>query len=238
MLKRPLIRDLAIGILILGAFWAATNHQPQKRLSPQPVDLQSIVPRELEQWKTIGPDRFEFEGAEWQAIDNILLREYGKEGFGGLGRSVKKIGFVLEYSNDFRNNFSLHFPENCHRASGNSVDFLPPLEIPLGNGKSVKAKTIFIKGIPGTMESIDKIVAYWLVIDGKPFHETFWIKLDQMLAGVLSGSKRGYLIRFDFYEGLNYTPEGIEEARDSIGKFVQDLYYGISPENRLKIFGA
>ncbi len=112
MLSRALFRDFVIGAFIIAAYFAVNTQRPEKRLSPNPVDLQAIVPREFEQWKAITLDRSDFKDTDWQAIDNILMREYAREDFAGLGRSIKKIGFVLEYSHDFRNNFSLHFPDN------------------------------------------------------------------------------------------------------------------------------
>ena len=116
----------------------------------------------------------------------------------------KTLQMVLEYSSDLRKNFSLHFPEGCHRAAGNEIEFLPAVDIDLAPGKSIKAKCLFIKGKKDSPEDIDKIVVYWLVIDQKQFYQTFYIKLDQMMAGLIRKPKRGFLIRFDYYDNLIY----------------------------------
>ncbi len=146
--------------------------------------------------------------------------------------------FILEYSSDMRKNFSFHFPESCHRSGGNEIDFLDSLEIDLRGDKAIKAKLLFIKGVKGSIEEHDKLVAYWLVIDRKQYYQTFWVKVDQMLSGLLKQSKTGFLVRIDYKEGAEYSDEGLAKGKKLISEFVRDLYDELGSEERDRLFGA
>ena len=88
------------------------------------------------------------------------------------------------------------------------------------------------------MEDADKIVVYWLTIDNKQYYRTFFIKLDQMLAGLLKRSKKGFLVRVDYFEGLKYTDEHIQEAREVVAGFIKELYNAIDEDSRIMLFGS
>jgi len=232
-MTKSTIRDLIIIIAMLGAF-ATVQLNPVEKVTPgEKIQLGRIIPQELPPylpiWKSISYDMSSYKD-KWQSINELLVRKYFK-------RNRDNIDFILEYSSDMRKNFSFHFPENCHRSGGNEVDFLEPLEIELAKDKVLKAKLLFIKGMRGSVEEHDKLVAYWLVIDKKQYHKTFWIKVDQMLSGLLKQSKTGFLVRIDFTEGAEYSEEGLKKGRELIARFVRDLYYEIEPEVRGMIFG-
>ena len=108
----------------------------------------------------------------------------------------------------------------------------------LAPGKTIKAKCLFIFGKEGSFDKVNKIVAYWIVIDEKQYYETFWIKVDQAVSGLLKKSKRGFLVRFDYQDALKYTPEGIARAQGVIVEFIKDLFNALDAKSRGMVFGV
>jgi len=218
---------------MLSAFVIVQLNQVQKVAAGERIQLSRFIPKEmpvyLPIWKSITYDTSRFTD-KWQSINELLARKYWKS----HGESIV---FILEYSSDMRKNFSFHFPENCHRSGGNEVDFFEPLEIALTKDKVFKTKLLFIKGMRGSIEEQDKLVAYWLVIDKKQYHKTFWIKVDQMLSGLLKQSKSGFLVRVDLTEGAQYSKDGLRKGRGLIATFIRDLYYEVDPADRALLFG-
>ena len=210
---------------------------PAEKTSPsQKIDLASFVPEQFSGWGSKTFDTSAYRD-KWDSINELLVRAYIKPNLFSFRSPATVVSFVLEYSSDIRQNFSFHFPENCHRANGNEVQFLPSAEMQLGDGRIFRAKRLFIKGLPNSSEPIDKVVTYWLVLDGKPYSQTFFIKLDQMVSGLLSRAKSGFLVRVDYEAGLEYTPEGLGKASTVTDGFIRELYESLDPDKRSLIFG-
>ena len=131
--------------------------------------MSSFVPATFDGWISRTHDTSDYKD-KWQSINELLVRNYVKAEVGFLTRKIIPLNFILEYSSDLRKNFSFHFPEICHRSGGNEVIFLEPLAIDLDNGKAIKAKCLYIKGVRGSIEEIDKVVVYWLTIDNKQYY--------------------------------------------------------------------
>lgn len=233
-MKKATVRDIIIIVTMLGAF-GVVHLNPVEKVTPgRKIKLDAMVPRAfpsyLPLWKSLSYDMSDYKD-KWQSINELLVRKY----FHG---SKDNVNFILEYSSDMRKNFSFHFPENCHRSGGNEVDFFEALKIDLGGGKTLKAKLLFIKGVKGSIEEDDKLVAYWLVIDKKQYHKTFWVKVDQMLSGLLKQSKTGFLVRVDYSDGAEYSDAGLAKGKALIARFVSDLYDELDAEARGKLFGG
>lgn len=235
-LNKAQIRDWAIVAIMLSGFFFVMS-RPVVKVSPgEKIQLAEMAPAEFLSWSGQTFDTSEYKD-QWQSINELLVRQYGKENPFSFREPFTSLGFILEYSSDLRQNFSFHFPENCHRASGNHIQFLEPLKIDLGDGKSLHAKRLFIKGLPNSSERYDKIVTYWLVIGQKQYYRTFYIKLDQMLSGLLSRAKSGFLVRVDYSQNFEYSPAGIEKASRITSAFIRDLYDSVEPEKRKMLFG-
>lgn len=230
-MSKPKIRDIMMAVLMIGAGLYVLGHPIEKYAAEEKIDLPSFIPSTFGSWKSETHDTSDYKD-KWQSINEVLVRDYYK------GERRKKLGFILEYSSDLRKNFSFHFPENCHRAGGNEVDFLEPLEVTLADGKVIKSKCLYIKGREGGLEGIDNVVAYWLTIDNTQYYRTFFIKLDQLLSGLLKRAKRGFLIRLDYFEGIEYTDEHIQKARKAITDFIKELYNALDEESREMLFGS
>ena len=237
MFSQEKVRDFSVSLLMGLSFLWAISYPAQKSGLRDKIHLASLIPQQFEGWSAFPYDTAGFQDS-WQSINELYLAEYEKEDlYSLLGPGAKRVGLAIEYSSDLRNNFSFHFPENCHRAGGNQVDFLKPLEVPLPGGRIFRVKLIFIRGVQGTHESVDKLVAYWLVMDGKHHYETLFVKLDQMMAGLLSGAKTGVLVRVDFFDRIEYSKEGMKHGREVLRKFIQDFYYSLDAEKRELFFG-
>ncbi len=236
MLKKTTLIDAGISVVLLLAALFVAMRPVEKAEASLKIDLATMVPEGFEPWVSRTLDTSDY-ADQWQSINNLLVRDYAKPNLFSFTSPATQVAFVLEYSSDLRNNFSFHFPENCHRAGGNEVEFLSPAEIDLGGGRILKAKRIYIKGLPNSHERTDKIVTYWLVMDGKHYYKTFFIKLDQMLSGLLSKAKSGYLIRVDYTQGFEYSSEGIAKADKVTTEFIKSLYESLPSESRVKIFG-
>lgn len=236
MSSKSTIRDLVMAALMLGAALYAFTHPAQKHSPEEKINLSSFIPAGFKEWRSVTRDTSDYKD-KWQSINELLVRSYYKKQGGLIRTEAVKVDFVLEYSSDLRRNFSFHFPEGCHRAGGDEVVFLEPLEIDLGNGNIIKAKCLYIKGLKGSLEGVDKIVVYWLTIDNKQYYRTFFIKLDQMLSGLLRQSKKGFLLRVDFYDLFEYSEEGIQKARETITDFIKDLYEVLGEKEREMLFG-
>lgn len=236
MLKKADLRDIVLASLMILAMVIVLLNPVKKEAAGKKLDLATFIPASFAGWVSRTYDTANYSD-KWQSINELLVRTYAKEERGGLLRKVKMLDLVFEYSSDLRKNFSFHFPETCHRAAGNEIEFFQPLEIRIAPDKSIKAKCLFIKGLKGSPEHIDKLVVYWLVIDNKQYYQTFFIKLDQMLAGLLRRSKSGFLVRLDFLDNFTYDPKDISRAKETISSFVQDLYATLDTPTRLKVFG-
>lgn len=231
-------RDLVLGVLMLAAGLAVILNPVEKVGTGTVLDLKAFVPREFDGWQSYEYDMSEYRDEKYKSINQLLVREYYKEDVYALKGGVKAVRLIIEYSSDLRNNFSFHFPEECHRSTGNEVEFFQPLNADVSQGRTLKAKSLFIKGREHSREVKDKLVAYWLVIGGKRHHETFFIKLDQMAAGLLSGSKSGFLVRLDYEQGMEYSEEGLKTARETLRAFMTDLYFAMDADAREKLFGS
>ncbi|MBI4651054.1 exosortase-associated EpsI family protein [Candidatus Desantisbacteria bacterium] len=232
------IRDMTLVILILAVTLYVFSNPINKQSAQEKINLTEAIPPFFKDWRSKTYDMSDYND-QWQSINEILVRTYSKNGISSSSESgLIRLNFILEYSSDLRKNFSFHFPENCHRASGNEVDFFEPLEIKLTTNKSIKAKCLYIKGMENSTEKNDKVVVYWLAIDNKQYYQTFYIKLNQMLAGLLKKSNRGFLIRFDYYDGLEYKEENIKKAKEVISFFIKDLYNTLDDEKRKALFGV
>lgn len=236
MLKKPALIDIGISAVLLLAALFVAMRPIQKADTSVKLDLAAMVPESFDPWISRTFDTSDY-ADQWQSINNLLVRDYAKPNLFSFSSPATQVSFVLEYSSDLRNNFSFHFPENCHRAGGNEVIFMPTPEIDLGEGRILRAKRIYIKGLPNSYERMDKIVTYWLIMDGKQQHNAFYIKLDQMLSGLLSKARSGFLVRVDYSQGFEYTPEGIAKADKVTAEFIRDLYDSLPTENREKVFG-
>lgn len=238
MFAKSAVRDLVLGVMMLTAGLAVILNPVEKTGTETVLDLKAFVPREFDGWQSHEYDMSEYRDEKYQSINQLLVREYYKEDVYALRGGVKAVRLIVEYSSDLRNNFSFHFPEECHRSTGNEVEFFPPLAAEVSPGKTMKAKSLFIKGRQHSREVKDKLVAYWLVIGGRRHHETFFIKLDQMAAGLLSGSKSGFLVRLDYEQGMVYSEEGLKQARETLRAFMTDLYFAMDGEERVLLFGS
>jgi len=238
MFAKAVVRDLVLAVLMMAAGLAVMLNPVEKVSTGAVLDLKAFVPREFDGWQSYEYDMSEYRDEKYQSINQLLVREYYKEDVYALKGGVKAVRLIVEYSSDLRNNFSFHFPEDCHRSTGNEVEFFQPLSVELSQGRIFKAKSLFIKGREHSREVKDKLVAYWLVIGGKRHHETFFIKLDQMAAGLLSGSKSGFLVRLDYEQGIEYSEEGLRSAREALAAFMADLYFAMDAEKRVLLFGS
>lgn|GEM_PF-1867997 len=232
-----LVRDFILAGLMLAAFALALAGTHEKSAPQEKVRLADSVPEEFGNWAGFTHDTKGFSD-RWDSINELLVREYAfRPPLILRSPREENIGFILEYTSDLRKNFSFHFPEDCHRAGGNQVEFQEPLRVTMADGKELTAKVLFIRGLKKSYEPVDKLVVYWLVMDGKRRWQTFPIKLDQMLAGLLSGSKKGMLVRVDYFRGLEYSPQSIERARGTITLFMKDLYARLPEAERAAVFG-
>lgn len=232
-MKSGRLRDSILICCMLGAFALVMANPARKQNAADKINLATFIPESFAGWVSRTYDTSDYKD-KWQSINEVLVRSYAREVAPGV---YARLNFVLEYSSDLRKNFSFHFPETCHRAGGNDIEFLKPLNIELEPGRSITAKVLFIKGKAGASEANDKIVVYWLVIDKKQYFQTFFIKLDQMLAGLLRRSKSGFLIRFDYSDALAYDSAGLERAYGVVSGFVSDLYGQLGQEERELFFG-
>ena len=226
----PRVRDLIIvAVMIIGGVWIMFF--PPKKPDPNlKIDLSALVPQSFLDWKSMTYKTADYKD-QWQSINELLVRTYSK------GEGKQNIDFVLEYSSDVRRAFSFHFPENCYRAGGNPVTFLQILNVPLPDGKMLKAKCLFIKGMPGQREKIDKIIVYWLVLEGKQIYDTLGVKIDQMLAGLTSKARQGFLVRIDVREEVKLNEDRLRNAQDLVRRYISDLYTQLSDDQRRLIFG-
>ena len=230
-LSRSNIRDIVLfTLMIVAAFYVALN-PAQKHAAEEKIDLQSIVSATFGDWVSKTYDTSDYRD-KWQSINELLTRAY----YNNLSR--EKVQFILEYSSDLRKNFSFHFPEGCYRAGGNEIEFLDPIEISLPDDNVIKAKCLYIKGSEHALVKEDNLIVYWLVIDNKQYYRTFFIKLDQMLAGILGRSKKGFLVRVDYSGAVEYSEGKIQKGRKAITRFIKDFYRSLRPEERTMFFGT
>ncbi len=226
--EKKYFKDIIIVVLIITAGLLVYTNPIDKSQPAEKINLSGQIPAHWTDWKSVSYPTENYHD-QWQSINELLVRTY-------YNRFGRRFNLIVEYGSDLRKNFAFHFPENCHRAGGNEVEFLAPLVIPLEQDKKIIAKLVYIKGVKGAAVDQDTLVAYWLVIDGKYYYNTFWIKLDQMLSGILANPKKGLLVRVDYNQYLEYSSEKINHAKDIITDFVQRLYIQFDSKERLLFF--
>jgi EpsI family protein len=219
-----------IGIVLVVGGILITLFPPQKPNPKFKIDIAGLLPETISAWKSHTYDTKDYQD-QWQSINQLLVRTYYLE------NEKRFVDLYLEYSSDVRRAFSFHFPENCYRAGGNEIIFLKPLEIKLSDGRILKAKSIFVKGLTGKREESDKLVAYWVILDGKHFYNMFGIKIDQMLAGLFSKAREGFLVRVDVREGVDLNKDNQKIAGETIRRFINDLFDHLPEKQRNEIFG-
>jgi EpsI family protein len=231
------LRDGAlVSTLLLAA--AFVGLRPiEKARADQRIDLPAFVQPSFGAWRSQTYDTAGYKD-RWQSINELLVRLYYRENPFSLRSRPAQVHLVLEYSSDLRQNFSFHFPENCHRSGGNAIENLEPLTVDLGDGRTIVAKRIYIHGQRGSIEETDKLVTYWIVIGGKAYHKMFFIKLDQMLAGLLTRAAEGFLVRVDSSEGIEFTPETMESASRVTASFIRNLYESLDERQKSALFGS
>lgn len=218
-----------ISILLIAAL-LVTIHSPQKYQPLQKINPETFIPKTLPGWVSVTHDMSKYKDG-WQSINELFVRTYYRA-------NGEYVNLIVEYSSDMRRNFSLHFPENCHRSHGNEVDFLPPLQVALPNHPVEQAKLLYIKGVPNSPVTTDTLLTYWITIDKKQFYQTFWIKIDQMVSGLIRNPKQGVLVRVDYYTDLQYNDEkSITRGKELIQQFITDLYSQLKPNEQEMLFG-
>jgi EpsI family protein len=215
---------------MLAAAWYVDAHPAVKRGAGERLELSTLVPPRFGRWVSRTYDTSGYTD-RWQSVNELLARAYYEPS------RRQRVLLVTEYNSDLRKNFAFHFPERCHRAGGNEVIALPPLQVALGEGRLLTAKCLYIKGKRGSPEPVDKVVAYWITVDGKATHRTFLFKLDQVMAGLVRGSRKGLLMRVD-YPDVAYRDDRIEGARSAISGFLESLYRTMDQRERGLLFGA
>jgi EpsI family protein len=227
--QTKLIRDVLLAgtMLFLGGFVLA--HPVHKQDASQKLGLASIIPSEFAGWVGTTQDTTKYQG---ESINELLVRVYSQN------QRNAQLDFILEYSSDLRKNFSIHFPENCHRAWGNEVVLLEPTFFDVA-GQKIPAKTIFVKGKDDGLIKTDKLVFYWLVMDGKLMADTVTIRMDQMLAGVFNESRTGFLVRVDYSgQDFHFNQDQMARAQMMVGKFLSDLSGTTDKTAQEMLFGS
>jgi len=161
---------------------------PRAKYSPaEKINLTSYLPEAFGEWTGTSMDISEYNDP-YQSINELIARVYTN------ARSKEQVVLIVEYGSDLRRSFAFHFPEVCHRAGGNEVVPVKPLDINLEKGFSLKAKALYVKGMEKALSQTDKMIVYWLVIDNKQRYTTVSIKFDQMVAGLLTRPRKGFFV--------------------------------------------
>lgn len=232
LLNKLIIRDVILSVLMISVSLYVFFTPQKKYDAAEKINLASSIPSSFNDWESTAYDTSDYND-KWQSINELLARTYYNK------NNQEELDFILEYSSDLRKNFSFHFPEICLRSGGNQVIFLDPLEIAFIDSTILQAKCLYIKGLDKALVKEDRIIVYWLMIDNKKFYKTLFIKLDQMLTGLLGKSKKGFLIRVDCSsEAVKHDDQIIQKTREAISNFIEDLYDALDKNKRKMLFGA
>jgi len=225
------LRDIVLFVIMIGITLTLILI-PRAKYSPsEKINLIGYLPVAFGDWTSESVDMSAYTDTI-ESINELIARVYTNS------KTREQIILIVEYGSDLRRSFAFHFPEVCHRAGGNEIVYLNPLDIDLAKNKSLKAKTLYVKGMKQALSSSDKMLAYWLVIDNKQKYTTFSIKIDQMIAGLLTRPRKGFLFRVDTPDGLKYNSESIEFGRTLITKFVKELYETLDETKKEMFFGT
>lgn len=224
------MRDYLIGfILFLGGI-SVLVFPPQKMNSTKKIHLDALIPVTIADWKSHTYDTKNYDD-QWKSINELLVRTYYKL------ESNKAVDLYVEYSGDMRRAFGFHFPENCYRGGGNSFVVLDDFKIELPDKRLLQARAILIKGERGKREESDKLVVYWVVMEGKHIHDIWTIKINQMLAGLINKAREGIIVRIDF-RNLNKEINGnYNEEIETVREFLTDFYLGLPATTKNLLFG-
>jgi len=205
-------------IVLIFAAWLLPHFFSREKIadSLKSVDLKTISTQ-------VGPWRMIYQQTdastqEKRFLNDVLFRCYERT-------DGKVIALAIAYGADQRQNFSIHVPEGCYRATGYDVTSLgfTRLVVP-----DLPLKQLFAQK-DKTVESIQ----YWIVLNGKVVTNHFERKLKQLYYSLLGAKAGGVLVRVT----SNNTSQSASNEFDTQKDFIKSLYNVLNDQQRKLLFG-
>jgi EpsI family protein len=205
-------------IVLIFAAWLLPHFFSREKIadSLKSVDLKTISTQ-------VGPWRMIYQQTdastqEKRFLNDVLFRCYERT-------DGKVVALAIAYGADQRQNFSIHVPEGCYRATGYDVTSLgfTRLVVP-----DLPLKQLFAQK-DKTVESIQ----YWIVLNGKVVTNHFERKLKQLYYSLLGAKAGGVLVRVT----SNNTSQSASNEFDTQKDFIKSLYNVLNDQQRKLLFG-
>lgn len=180
------------------------------------VDLASI-PQQVGKWHMTS-QHVETSSFEKSFLNDVLYRIYELP-------DGKAVALAVAYGADQRQNFSIHVPEGCYRASGYDVTSVGLTRL--------LAPDMPLKQLFAQKEKTTESIQYWIVLNGKVVTNHFERKSRQMYYSLLGARAGGVLVRVSSIT----PPQGENQEFEVQKEFVTALYGAVNGEQRTLLFG-
>lgn len=171
-------RNLLMGGALLAVSGLAFARTPKRRYPDlTQKQFEALFPPAFGNWRTLPVSELvlppESELAD-KLYQHILTRTYvNAQGVGVM--------FLAAYNSEQLNNVQLHRPEICYYASGFSIDYSKPYEVPVGPNEVIPARSV-----TATMGSRVENILYWTRI-GEDFPQSWSAQRVAMTKANLEG---------------------------------------------------
>ena len=180
------------------------------------VDLASI-PQQIGQWQMTS-QQVQASSFEKSFLNDVLYRIYERQ-------DGKVVALAIAYGADQRQNFSIHAPEGCYRASGYDVTSLGLTRLSLPD---MPLKQLFAQKDKAT-----ESVQYWIVLNGAVVTNHFERKFKQFYYSLIGARAGGVLVRVSSLTSSNDSARNFDVQKE----FITSLYGALNGEQRIVLFG-
>lgn len=221
-----LLRNLALMLLMLAAAVLAPQLRATTSMAEQrpPIDLESMVPRQLGEWREQTGLAVQLVNPEQKAtLDRIysatLSRVY-------VNRDGYRVMLSIAYGKDQSDALQVHKPEVCYPAQGFRLDQVQRVTLPLPD-RAIPATRLLTQ-----LGQRREPVTYWVVLGDQITRGGLDKKLKEMRYNLLDRTQPdGMLVRVS---SLDSDPDKAYRLQSD---FAGDLVGAIPPNQRVRFAG-
>lgn len=176
------------------------------------------IPKQIGPWH-MTTEKMEPSSFEKNFLNDVLFRSYERP-------DGKIVALAIAYGADQRQNFSIHVPEGCYRASGYDVTSL--------GVTTLSAPNIPLKQLVAHKDKAAESIQYWIVLNGNVVTNHFERKLKQLYYSLLGARAGGTLVRVSSATTTESGSSGFDVQKD----FIVELYRALNQNDQSLLFGT
>ena len=222
----PWLRELFVLLVLTAVSTAGTSLGGQVKFDPdRQLGFEQMIPTELEQWERL------VVGSPGAPPDGLMINElfqalYTHPDYG-------RLAITLEYTSDTRRQFELHYPDICHSIRGDQVITYPAEDLRLADGRFVRYSMMDWQQHPGASSAL---TVYWYVTPDGTTINTFQLKMDQFLSGLLRRPGEALMVRLDAFYDRPLDMANRSKLKAGILQMINHLHANLDPLSQDLLF--